>query len=170
MGTQDLLPQPLSSTKHSERRLRWEQTWVQSSPASRPGVFHRLRDKASLPVTTPPATHVIARALARWRGKCAGTMLSPDPPCSTHSGHAPEQQLGSRSLVFKSIKGDCYGDTTAASASGSARHPIWPSPPRHLLSSQPSKSGVCLEFMDTVTVFSTAACKRSMALESFTVP
>ena len=27
-----------------------------------------------------------------------GRMLSPDPPCSTHSGHAPEQQLGSRSL------------------------------------------------------------------------
>ena len=52
-----------------------------------------------------------------------GRMLSPDPPCSTHSGHAPEQQLGSRSLGLKSIKGDCYGDTAAASTSGSARHP-----------------------------------------------
>lgn len=95
---------------------------------------------------------------------------APTQPCSTHGGCAAEQQLGSRSLVFKSIKGDCYGDTTAASANGSARHPIWPSPPMHLLSSRPSKFGVCLEFMDTLTVFSTPAYKRWVALESFTVP
>lgn len=83
-----------------------------------------------------------------------GTMLSPNPPCSTHGSRAPGQQLGSRSLVFKSIKGDCYGDTAAASTSGSARHPRWPSPPTHLPASRPSKFGVCLEFMDALTVFS----------------
>lgn len=87
--------------------------------------------------------HVIARALVGWRGKRTGTTLS---PCN---GRPPEQQLGSRSLVFKSIKGDCYGDTAAARVSGSTRHPIWPPPSTHLLSSRPSKFGVCLEFMNT---------------------
>lgn len=102
-------------------------------------------------------------------GKVQGHDAHPDPPCSICSGCAPEQQLGSRSLVFKSIKGDRYGDTAATSAR--APQDILyglPHPRTCSLLSRPN-SGFAWSLQDALTVVSTAACKRWMAPESFTV-